>query len=282
MSLHRISKEKKELYNSIVKEFKEQANITVKKAKKFEQDGRKGDDTNAFYKRIAAASAYLNTVGLYCEMNRKSVEIMSIKSELYLGNARKNIYQAIKILESVVGEDIDSSLTESSEILDKLTFLNPRRILNLMKKFDYTIALVEYAEGETSRFKWNFTELFGKASALCKNMINFKKYAHDSHDPRAKYYTEINDLLSLVKKTANDAANKYRNKYELSTRDISDMTRAIDFLNLLVRVHIVLNEQTSAQTAKKTIEKWKAKQEQDLKKKDEEAKKQMKNKARKR
>jgi hypothetical protein len=273
MSIQRISKQKKDAYNLVVKEYKDRVELTMKKAKKFERDGMLSKDKPAFYKRIAAASVYLSTVGLYCEMSQKSVEIMNIKNDLYLGNARKNIYQALKLLESIFGVDVDSSLTENAETLDDLKILNPRRVLHLLKKIDYDIALVEYNEGENSRFKWTFVELYGRFAAISKNIVNFKQYANLMNNPMAPFYAEINDLLTLVKQASDTAAQKYRTKYELSTMDISDMQRAIDFMQLLVRIHVILNEQTFAQNAKKTIEKWKEKLEQDLKKKEEEAKK---------
>jgi exonuclease VII small subunit len=93
------------------------------------------------------------------------------------------------------------------------------------------------------------------------------------YDPSYKYYEEVNEVLRHCKKSMESAAQKYRTKYELSTMDVADMNKAIDLMNLLVRIYIILNEQQFAQDSKKTIEKWKDKLEQDLKKKDEEKKK---------
>jgi hypothetical protein len=112
--IQRIPKEKKEAFNLVVKEYKDRVEATNNKAKKFDRDGMLKNDINGYYKRIAASNVYFNTVGLYCEMNDKSVEIMNIKNDAYLNNARKNIYQAIKLLESIVGSQIDTSLTDNA------------------------------------------------------------------------------------------------------------------------------------------------------------------------
>lgn len=276
MAINRIPKEKKDAYNIVVRDYKERVEETVKRAKTLERDGMLGKDINAKYTRIAAASVYLKTIGLYCEMNDKSVEIMNIKSELYLTNARKNIYQAIKLLESIVGVHIDSPLGENSDTLEELKIMNPHRILNMLKKLEYCIALVEFEEGENSKWKWNFVELYGKFAGLCKNLVNFKLYAKQMYDPRNEFYEDINEIIRLVKYTIDTAAKKYRTKYELSSRDVSDMNKAIGFMELLIKIHTILNEPEFANEAKKGIEKWKEKLEQDLKKKEEEAQKKLK------
>ena len=80
----------------------------------------------------------------------------------------------------------------------------------------------------------------------------------------------------MIKRVADTAAQKFRMKYELSSMQVGDMNRAIDYMNMNVRIYIILNEQPLAQETKKTIEKWKEKLENDLKKKEEEAKSQKK------
>lgn len=273
MALKQIPKEKKEAYNAIVHDLKDQVDIIQKKAQKYEREGLRDKLLNSYYKRIVACNAYLDTVNLYCKMNEYSIQIMDIKNDSYLTNARKNSYQAIKMIESMVGSQVDSSLTDNEEIVTQITELNPKRVLYLIKKMEYCIALVEFAEGDTSRWKWAFVELWGRYATLIKNIINFKEYTAKMYDAGYKYYEEINDVLKHAKKSMESAAQKYRTKYELSTMDVADMNKAIDLMNLLVRVYIILNEHQFAQESKKTIEKWKDKLELDLKKKDEEKKK---------
>ncbi len=273
MPLKQIPKEKKEAYNAIVKDLKEQVDIIEKKAKHIEREALRGKDLNSNYKKIAAAILYLDTVQIYCKMNEYSVQIMDIKNDLYLSTSRKNIYQALKLLEMIFGSVVDSSLTENEEIIKQFSILTPKKMLHLFKKFEYCIALVELAEGENSKWKWTFVELYGKLAVLAKNMINFKEFVNKMFDPTYEYYKEVNEIIAFEKKILESAAQKYRTKYELSTRDITDMNKGIDLLNLLVRINIILNEQDMAQDNKKTIEKWKEKLELDIKKKEEEAKK---------
>jgi hypothetical protein len=276
MALKQIPQEKKEAYNITVKDLREKVDAVQKRAQKFEREGMRDKETVSFYKRIAASNNYLETVKIYSKMNEYSIQIMEIKNDLYLTNARKNIYQAIKMLETIVGPVIDSSLTDNAEVVEKLSLLNPKRVYNLLKKIDYSIALIQLAEGETSKWKWTFVEMYGKLAALSKNFTDFKVYAQQIYDPTTPFYKEINDLIQFTKKSIESAAQKYRTKYELSTLQVQDMNKGIEFLNLLLRIYIILNEQIQAQDTKKTIEKWKDKLEQDIRKKDAEVKKQQK------
>ncbi len=273
MPLKQIPKQKKEAYNAIVKDLKEQVDAIQRKAQHLEREALRSKDLNSSYKKIAAAIMYLDTVQIYCKMNEYSVQIMDIRNDLYLSTSRKNIYQAIKLLESIFGNVVDSALNDNEEIIKQFTYLTPKRILHLLKKFEYCIALVEYAEGENSKWRWTFVELYGKLSVLGKNIINFKEYINKIYNPSDKDYEYINQIIMFEKNILESSAQKYRTKYELSTRDITDMNKGIDLLNLLVRIYIIMNEQEKAQETKKTIEKWKEKLELDLKKKEEDLKK---------
>jgi hypothetical protein len=273
MPLKQIPKAKKEAYNAIVKDLKEQVELLEKKAQKMEREAIRTKNLNSGYKKIVSAMTYLDTVQIYCKMNEYSVQIMDIKNDLYLTTSRKNIYQAIKILESIFTNIVDTSLTENEEILKQFSLLTPKRILHIIKKIEYCIALVEYAEGENSKWKWTFVELYGRLAVLSKNMINFKEYVNRMFDATDPDYETINELVQTCKRLVEAAAQKYRTKYELSTRDITDMNKGIDLLNQLLKINIILNEQEQAQETKKVIEKWKDKLEMDIRKKEEEAKK---------
>jgi hypothetical protein len=70
------------------------------------------------------------------------------------------------------------------------------------------------------------------------------------------------------------AADRYREKYELSTGQMQDFKLGINFLGALRRIHIVLAESEDAETIKKKYAIWKTKLETDIKKQ-EEAKKRL-------
>jgi len=69
------------------------------------------------------------------------------------------------------------------------------------------------------------------------------------------------------------AADRYREKYELSTNRIDDFKMGINFLHALRRLHMILGDRDEADSVKKKSDIWSAKLEQDIKKLDEAPKK---------
>jgi DNA mismatch repair ATPase MutS len=63
------------------------------------------------------------------------------------------------------------------------------------------------------------------------------------------------------------AAERYREKYELSNHAVEDFQQAIGFLNALRRIHVVLNERDEAEEIKKKTDVWTAKLKEDVRKK---------------
>ena len=70
----------------------------------------------------------------------------------------------------------------------------------------------------------------------------------------------------MVKKLLADSANRYRERYELSTRRLDDMRLAINYLSALYRVHIAISEKSEAEEIKKKATVWKDKMDNDRKK----------------
>jgi len=69
-----------------------------------------------------------------------------------------------------------------------------------------------------------------------------------------------------MKKLFIQAADRYREKYELLTNRADDFKMGINFLNALKRVHILLGERSEAETLKKKVDIWTSKLEVDTKK----------------
>jgi hypothetical protein len=59
------------------------------------------------------------------------------------------------------------------------------------------------------------------------------------------------------------SADRYREKYELSTLRIDDFKLAISFLAALRRIHILVGETENADQIKKKMDVWKTKMETD-------------------
>jgi hypothetical protein len=139
---------------------------------------------------------------------------------------------------------------------------------SFVRKLGFAIESLKEGFGENSKWKWSFVELEGRFAVVAKNLLNLKTLI-SGMDPRAEGYSARLSHLSLVKELCQQAADRYREKYELSTMRIDDIKAGINFLTALRRLHVVLGESDQAEVVKKKAEIWRTKMENDLKKADE-------------
>jgi hypothetical protein len=130
-----------------------------------------------------------------------------------------------------------------------------------------TIQLLENAYGDNTKWKWSFVELEGRYAAVAKNILDLKNAVANT-DPRSPEYEPTVFHLRLIKRLLSQAADRYREKYELSTNRIDDFRQGISFLSALRRIHIVLGNREEAEILKRKLDIWSAKLEKDVTKKD--------------
>jgi hypothetical protein len=135
-----------------------------------------------------------------------------------------------------------------------------------------TIDMLQQAYGDNSKWRWTFVELEGRFATVAKNILDLRNVVVNS-SPESDYYDSTVYHLRLIKKLLAQSADRYREKYELSTSQMSDFRTGILFLAALRRLHIILAESEEAESIKKKWTIWKTKLETDLKKQEEAKKK---------
>jgi hypothetical protein len=130
------------------------------------------------------------------------------------------------------------------------------------------IDLLETAYGDNSKWRWTFVELEGRFSTTAKNIVDLRNVIINSH-PQSPYYESTVYHLRLMKDLIGRAASRYRDKYELSTQQMTDFKIGISYLSALKRLHIILGESEEAEATKKKLSIWSTKLETDLKKQEE-------------
>ncbi len=266
-----ITKAEKAAYNDYIKEHKNTIEELNKKIK--ENDAKKKSMPNVEgYLNLENAIEILNIILTYIKMSDVSLEMLNVKNERFLDNARKELYKAIQTLEGIVGSDIDRTLKENEEYLQKIDRVNPRQILRIIQSVHHALLKVIEKMGEGSKWKWSFVDIYGRIAVITKNMTNFsdmQKY----RDPRSDYYRERQELLELCKKFLSDSAKQFRNRYELSTQVPSDIIKSIELLSALRKIHILFGESEEATKLKNTIDALRERLEADEKKSDAKKKK---------
>jgi len=250
----KISDTDRVLYNSKIEPYRKAIAAILKE----EQESRillKSKSPAAAIKRLDMADAMLNLASNYMVINGVSQSMQNQKSEEALNDARKTLYKSVIYLEEVVSNYIDASFSEYEDQLDLIESVSPAQRFFLIRKMGLAIHLLKLAYGDNSKWKWGFVELEGRHATVTKNMINLKDVMVNS-DPRSPHYEPVILHLRLARELLMDAANRYREKYELSTNNIDDFKKGILYLAALKRLNILTGAQIDATIADKKYKIW--------------------------
>jgi len=262
-----VDKEKKEKFNEGIALLKKKADEIQQKIKFLES--KKGEDENL--NKIFIASHYIDLVSVYCAMTDLSMNLLGFKNESYLDAGRKSLYRALIEMESLLSNVIDMPLGENYELLKSLSNFNDAERLKLVRKFGYIISLLEDRYGKDSKWKWSFVEIEGRYTTIVKNLFDFRTY-QEKNNPSIEGFDDRYDYLFLVKDLLIKASNRYREKYEMTNHSPEDMKKALDYLRVLKRIHLLFNESGEVQNVTKRIELWSQKLEMDMKAKEKQMK----------
>lgn len=259
----KISNEARQQYFDRIKDYKQHAEAIMQREKSLLKVVNNASPGVA-YKYLALADERLNLASYYLLQNSLSMSLLGVKNEAFLNDARKSCYQAIIYLEEVVTGYVDAPFSDYTEYLEQIEGFEDEKRYHLVRKIGFTIESVEEAFGANSKWRWSFVELEGRYATVAKNLINFKTFV-GGMDPRVDGYEQRMGHLDLVQELLSRAADRYREKYELSTLRIDDFKLAISYLSALRRIHILLGDADKAEEIKKKMEVWKGKMETDEK-----------------
>jgi hypothetical protein len=260
----KINDQDRAMYHEKVKIYTAMTKALLDTEKKLLVEARK-DTPNAPIQKLALADEMLNLASYYIAINGMSQAVLKTKNEEALNDARKSLYKAVIYLEEVVSNFIDAPFSDYEDKLSMIESYNEDQRYNLVCKMGLAIDLLEQAYGDNSKWRWTFVELEGRFAVTAKNIIDLKNI-YGNMAPGAEYYDSTVYHLRLVKKLISQAADRYREKYELSTGQILDFKTGINFLGALRRLHIVLSENDDSNEVKKKLAIWTTKLETDHKK----------------
>jgi hypothetical protein len=283
--MEKISGEAKKRYAERIKEYKERIEEISKKNKELEEQisktsksqgltsgqyrGDKFNDLEVLKEvnsiRFQLADRYLNIVSYYNLMDALSRSLLGIKNESFLNDGRKSCYKTIIYMEEIVSPYIDAAFSDYQQGVESLEEFDDQSKYRFLCKLGFAIDSVIEGFGTGSKWKWSFVELQGRYAVIAKNLLNLKTFIMQL-DPRIEGYSQRLAHVQLVKKLLQQSADRYREKYELSTMRLDDIKKAILFLAGMKRLHSLLGEVEEADVVKKKMEIWKTKMEDDQRK----------------
>jgi hypothetical protein len=263
----KINENDRRKYSDKIKTYSITADSLLKLEKKLLAEIKQAPN-DAPMKRLTLVDEMLNLASNYIAINGISQSVLKIKNLDALNDGRKSLYKSVIYLEEIVSDLLDVPFSEYEEKLIKIETVKASTRFLLARKMGLAIELLENAYGDNTKWKWAFVELEGRYAVVVKNIIDMRN-AVANKDPRSPNYEPTMYHLKLVKRLFQQAADRYREKYELSTSRIGDFKMGITFLSALRRFNTLLNEREEAEAAKKKLEIWSTKLENDLRKAEE-------------
>jgi hypothetical protein len=269
--MSKITQEQRNRYADKVKEYKAVIDSILAKEQSFlsllKQPGGQGPG----YVRVKLAREMLALTSYQVLINTLSVSLLGVKNEDSLAEARKSIVRGIKYLEDIVSGYVDAPFSEYEKNLEAISEISYDERYALLRKIGFAIREIEEGYGANSKWKWSFVEIWAKLATVTKNSLDLKR-AYQDLDLTSPSRIVVLSYLAFVKKLLQTTADRYREKYEVSSMKMDDFKSAILFLGALRRIHVVFGDKAEADELKKKIEIWSGKLESDLKKRDEESK----------
>lgn len=261
----KVTEEARQTYTEQISVYQQQVDALLIREKNMIMMIEK-DPTGASYKRLMLTDEMLYLATLYLAKHSLSVSLLGVKNEDALNDSRKTLYKAVIYLEEVVSNLIDAAFSDYEDKVSEIKNLPQTKRYYLIRKLGLAIRLLVDAYGDNTKWRWTFVELEARFATVAKNILDLKSASKNGLDPHSPDYDDTVYHLRLVKKLLQQSADRYREKYELSTGRIDDFRLAINYLLALRRIHLILNERNEAEEAKKKADIWKDKMEQDHKK----------------
>jgi hypothetical protein len=259
----KVSEEARTRYFEKIREYKTGIENALGQEKKIQILISSSND-GAPYQKIQLAEENLLMLSNYVLMNQLSLDLLGIKNENILNDARKVCYKIIIYLEDVFSDYLDVAYSEYSDKIDKVQDYPEHSRYQLIRKLGFSIQMVKDGFGENSKWKWSIIEMEGRLATLSKNVIDLKKFV-PGMDPRSEGFRERVEHFRLTCRLLQGAGDSYRMKYELSTNRMDDFKAAINYLSALKRFFTLTNQKREIEELKKKIDVWKQKMESDAK-----------------
>lgn len=269
----KVSKEAKHLYSEKISEYKRSLEETTKKVNQMKLILQR-DDSGASYKRLSIADETMSLVALYCIMNRLSLDLLGIKNEFFINEARKACYECLILLEEVFSDLVNAPFADYKDNFIEIATYPVDAKYRLIKKLGFSINMVKDAFGENSKWKMSFVDLEGRHAVISHNSIDFKNIAKELDPRERELFTMHISFIEMTIRALNDSANNFRLKYELTTNKLDDFRRAILILATLKRLYSYIGKKKELAEVQKKVDVWKMKLKSDMEKQEKIAKEQ--------
>ncbi len=244
-------------YRELIKKYQQREKMLLDKIKQ--------EESGTAYSKIQLVDDAIYMATIYMTINKMSVAILDTKNNDALEQARKSLMRANMYLGEVVTKLIDAPYSEYSEKLEELENFPIQKRYYLICKFGLAIDMLIDDFGDNTKWRWTWVDLRGDYATVAKNLLDMAAAGRDYFDPNMQDYEVTVRYVRLLKELFEDSSEQFRNKYELSTRRIDDMRKAIQYALALKRIYTLMGDKENSEEMKKKAEVWRLRMDSDQK-----------------
>lgn len=250
----KITEDQRNQYLESVKFYKKKIEDLMLEQKKLRTDAA-AHNINKGLLEIKLTKISLSQITIYCGMNEASIDLLEVKNTAFLDKARQLLFEVLINMGSIVSNYLDVPFSEYSDKLQLLDSMTDKEKLNLIKEIGICSDLIKKSFGDNTKWKWSFIDTDGRFAIIAKNIFDLRRY-QKLDQPTEAGFRERRAHLSTIQKLLFQASQGYREKYELSTKDIEDLKKAIDFQKALLRINSIIGDTEKIDNGKKQIDVW--------------------------
>lgn len=260
-----VSEEARNEFKERIQPLKEHINTLVNKDKA-ESLALRNQKEGVEFKKIALAEQMIYLATVQMSINDVSLEMLEVKNNDILNDARKSLYKAIIYLEDVVSNTVDCPYADIETKIAPIANLSITKRLEIIRKLGLAIDMLVDAFGENSKWKESFVELRGRHAVVAKNFVDMKEAVKNYFDHNSPVYEDTVLYVRLIRELLSKCATDYRDRYELASKRVDDMRMAVNLLIALRRIAMVMSDSEQSEEIRKKALVWKTKMESDEKK----------------
>jgi hypothetical protein len=256
--------DKQKHYNDRIKSYEATIQQLLQKESAVLNECRK-EPEKAAVKLFSLSNDMLDLASNYIVLSGISRSIFNNRDEVALNEARKTIFKALIYLENIVTGKVDAPFSDYEKNLAELDAVPLKEKYQQVLKIGLAVELLKNAFGDNSKWRWTFVDIEGRYAAVAKNLFDFKA-AFINLDPANKNYEVTMLHLRRLKELLYNAADRYHERFEISSKQAYDLLTAINFLGALQKICIITSEKDEAEEVKRKYKNWEAGYEIELKK----------------
>lgn len=209
------------------------------------------DPVAAAHTRYKLANSMVNLASLHFHIAELSIQLLDVKTDEPLVDARKAIYKSLTYLEEIVTNYLNVPFSDYAENTALLSDISISEKFVLIRKIGLAIDMVAGTFNDSSKWKSTFVELQGRLAIVAKNMVDMPELVREFFDMQSDDHPMAVHYINLLKNLYAKSIEDYNDRFDLITHSPDDIRLGANFADTYVRILTAIADNEGASDIKK-------------------------------